>query len=141
MSLTLEQLQKNSFGAPYRDNSWRGLSLRQLCEQSRACHADWTIDDIRQYAVTEESFDPAVVHAAPVELWVEDSVRVLASHLEVLQHGMACTAGCVVRTGVVGGSPFELDAEYWVGFNVGATPVAVELAGPWLTREQLQNCG
>lgn len=140
MSLTLEQLQKNSFGAPYRSTSWRGLTLRALCEQSRACHPDWTIDDIRQYAVTEEPFDPAVVHAAPVEQWVGEPASFAASHLDVLMHAMGCTGGCVLHTGVVGGSPFELDADYWVGFNVGLTPVTVELVGPWLTRDDLLNC-
>ena len=67
---TLEALQKNSFGAPYRATSWRGLSARQLVEQSQACHPDWTVEDHAFYLVTEEPFDPAYVVTLPLEAWL-----------------------------------------------------------------------
>ena len=68
---TLEALQKNSFGAPYRDCSWYGLSARQLVEQSAACHPDWTVEDHALYLVTEEPFDPAYVVTLPIAEWIQ----------------------------------------------------------------------
>ena len=67
---TLEALQKNSFGSPYRTTSWYGLSARQLVEQSAACHPEWNVADHAFYLVTEEPFDPAYVVRLPLASWL-----------------------------------------------------------------------
>lgn len=74
--MTLEELQLAAapftpMPATYRDTSWSGLSLTNLVLQSHLCHPEWDADTHRVYCVVEEAFDPVVVHAAPIEAWLE----------------------------------------------------------------------